>query len=65
MIDINKKYRTRDGDEVIIDGIKESGIYPVFGRIKDNNEWLEDNWTLYGDYILGDTTCLDLIEVTS
>lgn len=44
MIDINKKYRTRDGRDVVIYAINGSGRYPVYGAV----DGLITNWSVDG-----------------
>lgn len=66
MIDINKKYRTRDGKEVRIYATDHNGdhpVYPVVGAVKYDEGWDIEKWTIQGAY----DTCsigynLDLIE---
>jgi len=64
MIDINKKYRTRDGREVRIyatDGTDDQGIH---GAVKDGNGWTIAAW--YGDGVHARSNrngARDLIEV--
>ena len=64
MIDINKKYRTRDGREARVYAIDGNGPYPVHGAIKWEKGWKTENWTADGKY---STTVidrhLDLVEV--
>lgn len=65
MIDINKKYRTRDGREVRIYATDGGGPYMVHGAIRLPNFWSPTNWDengLYkaGGFVLHD---YDLIEV--
>ena len=43
-IDINKKYRTRDGREVRIYATEGMGLYPVHGSIFISHEH-RDNWS--------------------
>ena len=63
MIDINKKYRTRDGHEVRIyatDGISPS---PVHGAFLTIDGWATCNWTKTGEKFLVGESFIDLIEV--
>ena len=67
MININKKYRTRDGQEVRIYATDGGGPYMVHGAIRLPNFWSPTNWDengLYkaGGFVLHD---YDLIEVRS
>jgi predicted DNA-binding protein with PD1-like motif len=43
-IDINKKYRTRDGHEVRIYATDGMGLYPVHGAISVSQEH-RDSWS--------------------
>lgn len=47
MIDINKKYRTRDGHEIRIYAM-DGGLAPVHGAIKVSGGWLQHSWHLDG-----------------
>jgi len=64
MIDINKKYRTRDGKEVriyAVDGGRNKNI--VHGAMNDKG-WLSVTWTAEGKYLKFDMDSEnDLIEV--
>ena len=65
MIDINKKYRTRDGREVRIyatDG-EAADKYPVHGSIKYETGWELFTWQLDGMRTPGHKGGGDLIEV--
>lgn len=63
MIDITKKYKTRDGRDVIILTTIRKGLHPVIGLVMHSNgvESLE-SWDLYGRWGNRDTPA-DLIEV--
>jgi hypothetical protein len=64
MIDINKKYRTRDGREVRIYATDGGGAYPVHGAVLGTNFWSATNWSQNGSYRINhDDHELDLIEV--
>jgi len=65
MIDINKKYTTRDGREVVIYAVYPEQEYGVHGAIKnDNGFYAYEAWNHAGTYsVIGDTTARDLIEV--
>jgi hypothetical protein len=64
MIDLDKKYRTRDGREVELYAIKpENGSYPVLGAVKNNDQWDQRCWTLDGLFELFEESPADLIEV--
>jgi len=65
MIDINKKYRTRDGREVRIYAVDGGGKQPIHGSVKDEDgSWNPISWcsggTQWGERIKND---YDLIEV--
>ena len=62
MIDINKKYRTRDGREVRIYATDGGDDFPVHGAIKDRDEavWRNYSWHSNGFGVYSD---LNLIEV--
>jgi hypothetical protein len=61
MIDINKKYRTRNGHEVRIYATDGKGIYPVHGAVKVEGGWRFSTWKETG--IEGVNNIHDLIEV--
>lgn len=65
MIDINKKYRTRDGREVRIYATDGGGPQPVHGAIFGLNFWSTANWSKNGSYtvVYGQEHDNDLIEV--
>lgn len=65
MIDINKKYRTRDGREVRIYATDGGGPQPVHGAISGLNFWSTANWSKNGSYtvVYGQEHDNDLIEV--
>ncbi len=52
LIDINKKYRTKDKYEAVIYTINAGGLYPVHGayRISGNENWKMCQWTARGSY---------------
>jgi hypothetical protein len=61
MIDINKKYRTRDGREVRIyatDGIESEEVH---GSVKRSYGWCAETWPINGLHSVDSS--LDLIEV--
>jgi len=61
MIDINKKYRTRDGREVRIYATDGGDDFPVHGAIKDRDDavWRNYSWHSNGFGVYSD---LNLIE---
>ena len=62
MIDINKKYRTRDGKEVRIYAVDGNGPYPIHGAIKTEHGLSVACWDDDGNYY-GTTPNLNLVEV--
>jgi hypothetical protein len=65
MIDIKKKYCTRDGREVRIYATDGADKYPVHGSIKYETGWELFTWQLDGMRIPGREGGGDLIEVRS
>ena len=63
MIDINKKYRTRDGREVRIYATDGAGIRPVHGAIKTDEGWVREDWCSDGGFGGNMRFSDDLIEV--
>jgi hypothetical protein len=64
MIDITKKYRTRDGREVRIYATDGRGIYPVHGAVKVEGGWLPYTWKATGVEGVNNVNDVnDLIEV--
>jgi hypothetical protein len=60
-IDINKKYRTRDGREVIIHAINgPDGAFPVVASVQNSSAWMAGKWRITGT---GAIESADLIEV--
>ena len=62
MIDINKKYRTRDGREVRIYAVDGGGMHPVHGSVLMNNGWHSAAWEADGRITFHNQP-VDLIEV--
>ena len=62
MIDINKKYRTRDGREVRIYAVDGDEPRPVHGAHKSQTGWVFSCWEEDGVHLLS-TGNYDLIEV--
>ena len=63
MIDMNKKYKTRDGRKVRIYAVDGGGDYPVHGAIKEEGVWLFESWASDGQYsFCQGITDSDLIE---
>jgi len=65
MIDIHKKYRTRDGREVRIYATDGGSRYPVHGAVCMDDGWLPRQWTEQGELSNGRLvpSAHDLIEV--
>ena len=64
MIDINKKYTTRDGREVTIYATGGLGNYNVHGAVKEiNGEWKVNSWTNTGANDISYECKDDLIKV--
>jgi hypothetical protein len=60
MIDITKKYKTRDGREVRIYATDGGGHRPVHGAIREGQEWVAYTWLHDG---VAGLHCNALIEV--
>ena len=63
MIDITKKYKTRDGAGVRIYAADGIGPYPVHGARATPCGWLAEKWTANGSYAEGTASAFDLIPV--
>ena len=64
MIDINKNYRTKGGEEVRIYATDGSGWYPVHGAVKTAGGWRYVIWTNEGSLFFKDgSDPADLVEV--
>jgi len=65
MIDINKKYRTRDGREVRIYATDGHGSYSVHGAVLNEEGWFPICWTEQGElsHVQLAHSALGLIEV--
>lgn len=63
MIDINKNYKTSEGNSVRIYAIDACGNYPVHGAVKIADQWDATTWTNEGWYRRGVPSQLDLIEI--
>tara|TARA_R110000782_G_scaffold246573_1_gene333249 strand:+ start:223 stop:558 length:336 start_codon:yes stop_codon:yes gene_type:complete len=65
MIDMSKKYRTRDGREVriyAVDGAKDYSVHGAF--LNEEKEWLGESWTESGErFVKGSHGPRDLVEV--
>jgi hypothetical protein len=62
-IDINKKYKTRDGREVRIYATDGEKRQPVHGAVCDNGVWLASVWLSDGKVVSHLENDSDLIEV--
>lgn len=62
MIDINKKYCTRDGREVRIYAVDGGGVHCVHGAVKNPEGWAMCSWMQRGSEMPLEGSC-DLIEV--
>lgn len=65
MVDINKKYQTRDGMPVRLLAMDAKGTYPVIGLVDVGNaeysrQWTEDGKADFRGYV---KTNYDLVEV--
>jgi hypothetical protein len=66
MIDITKKYRTRDGREVRIYATDGGGNRPVHGAVINHGEWFMCHWSAKGKAFPDhERRSDDLIEVKS
>ena len=65
MIDINKKYRTRDGREVRIYATDGRAFYPIHGAILQEHGWQQSCWAVDGLHSISSSGnhSGDLIEV--
>lgn len=64
MIELGKKYRTRDGREVRIYALDGGGDWPIHGAIKCGYLWTLTSWGAYGLRRNNETMSpADLIEV--
>lgn len=65
MIEMGKKYKTRDGRDVRIYAVDANKEFPIHGAIFDgDNGWQEEAWTADGSYFGSKKASdCDLIEV--
>ena len=63
MIDINKKYTTRDGREVRIYATDGAGSWPVHGAVLFESGWCDASWSKTGSATQCQFDDFDLIEV--
>lgn len=68
MIDINKKYRTKEyGYNVRIictDAVSEGGLYPVVALVRINGNDVVTRYTENGSYLHSNGSRHDLVEIT-
>ena len=65
-ISMDKKYKTRDGQEVRIYAVDvEDAEYSVHGAIKYNDGWVPESWLDHGGYRVDVSCKYDLIEIKS
>jgi hypothetical protein len=63
-IDINKKYKTRDGQDVRIYAVDGNGPYPVHGAVEPKTDfWIPESWTPSGKTSCKVNSSNDLVEV--
>ena len=65
MIDLNKRYKTRDGRAVVLHSINKLGAYPVLGDVYYAKiGWVSRKWTADGYYTgRGCYHFLNLVEI--
>jgi len=63
MIDMKKKYRTKDGREVRIYATDGVGHYPVHGAVNNEGDWVSVNWSEAGQFRRRAHNPTDLVEV--
>jgi hypothetical protein len=63
MIDIAKKYKTRDGRDVVLYTTTREGIWPVVGDIVKDSGLRLQFWDKFGNCYPGYKTASDLVEV--
>jgi len=64
MINMSKKYRTREGREVRIYATDGEYPYKIHGAFKtEQGEWRHARWTSKGSFVLAGESDGDLIEV--
>lgn len=51
LVDINKKYKTKSGKDILIYMVHEHGYFPVHGAVHyDDGLWEPESWTINGYY---------------
>ena len=64
MIEIVKKYRTRDGRNVRIYATDSGNSnYPVHGAILCGSQWEIKVWSTNGELYIGEKSGIDIVEV--
>ncbi len=63
MIDLNKKYKTRDGLKVELLGFSKDEVYPLMGSIEIDGKWYNKTWTKEGKIFIGENFATDLVEI--
>lgn len=64
MIELGKKYKTRDGHEVRIYALDGDEEMPVHGAVLTKHGWKVNSWARDGRWCPNMTDGVDLIEVT-
>ena len=63
-IEMNKKYKTRSGQDVRIYAVDGGEMYPIHGAVEMENGYLIRSWTSEGrEYVYEYEDCGDLVEV--
>lgn len=63
-IDLNRKYRTRDGREVRLYALDGDGASPIHGAAKTDGQWRSYSWSPSGNYLQShEDFRADLVEV--
>lgn len=63
MIDKNKQYRTRQGEEVRIYAVDGDDEMPIHGAVLTKHGWKVNSWARDGRWCPNMTDAVDLIEV--
>ena len=63
MIELGKKYQTRDGREVRVYAVDGGGVYPTHGAYLCGEGWIHETWTTEGLASVSCRSRADLIEV--
>lgn len=62
-ISLDKKYKTRQGDEVKLFVLDGGGHYPVIGILSSQDYWTAMRWDVNGKINATSLTSFDLVEV--